>query len=62
MKDANHMCTKTVNKTGSANIVTQCQKIFQPYAKITIRIIGDTLDLKHMKSLDRKMDVYQVYN
>ena len=44
------------------NNVTQCQKIFQSYAKITMRIIGDSLDLKHMKSLGEKMDVYQVHN
>ena len=54
------MCTKAGNESGSANIATQCQKIFQFYVKITIKIIGDGLDLKHVKSLGHKMDVYQV--
>ena len=53
---------KNVNENGAQNIVMQCQKIFQSYAKITMRIIGDTLDLKHAKSLGQKMDVYQVHN
>ena len=44
------------------NIVKQCQQIFQSYAEITMRIIGDTLDLKHTKSLGQKIDVYQVHN
>ena len=60
--DAGHMCTKNVNKNGAHNIVMQCQKIFKSYAKITMRIIGDGLDLERVKSLSQKMDVYQVHN
>ena len=37
MKDAQHMCTKNVNKNGARNIGMQCQKIFQSYAEITMR-------------------------
>jgi hypothetical protein len=62
MKDAGHMCTKNVNMTGAKNIVMQCQQIFQSYAEITMIIIGDGLDLEHLKSLVHKMDVYQAHN
>ena len=54
MKDAGHMCKKNVNKNGAQNIVMQCQKIFQSYAKITVRIIIDGLDLERLKSLGLK--------
>ena len=54
------MCTKIVNKNGEQNIVLQCQKIFQSYAKITMRIIGDGLDLEQVKILGHKMELYQV--
>ena len=62
MKDAGHMCTKHVNENGAQNIVIQCQKIFQSYAKITMRIIIDGLDLERVKSLGQKMAVYQAQN
>ena len=62
MKDAEHMCTKNVNNNGAHDIVMLCQKIFQSYAKITLRIIGDGLDLQRVKSLSQKMDVYQAHN
>ena len=62
MKDAGHMCTKNVNDNGAHDIDMQCQKIFQSYAKITMRIIGDGLDLKRVKSLGHKMYVYQAHN
>ena len=62
MKDARHMCTKNVKKNAAQNIVMQCQMIFQYYAKITMRIIGDGLDLERVKYLGQKMDVYQAHN
>ena len=61
MKNAQHMCTNFVNKTGAKDIIMQCQKIVQSYAKITMRIIGDGFDLEQVKSLGHKMDVYQVH-
>ena len=62
MKDARHMRTKNINDNGAQDIVMKCQKIFQSYAKITMRIIGDKLNLERVKSLGQKMDVYQAHN
>ena len=59
MKDEWHMCTKNVNENGAQNIGMQCQKIFQSYAKITMRHIKDLLDLIR---ICQKIEVYQAHN
>ena len=52
------MCTNSVNRTGSNNIVMRCQQIFVSDAFI-LKVILDGLDLNQVKSLDQRMDVYQ---
>ena len=60
MKDAWHMCTNSVNVTGLNNIVMWCQMIFQFYAGIILKVMGDGLDSRQVKSLGQRMDVYKV--
>ena len=60
MKDAWHMCTNSVNMTGLNNIVMRCQLIFQFSAGITLKVMGDGLDSRQVKSLSQRMDVYKV--
>ena len=54
------MCTNSVNMTGSENIVMQCQLIFQFFAVITLKVMGDGLDSWQDISIGHRMDVYQV--
>ena len=60
MKDAWRMCTNSVNMTGLKDIVMRCQLIFQFSAGITLKVMGDGLDSRQVKSLSQRMDVYKV--
>ena len=60
MKNAWHMCTSSVNMTGLKDIVMQCQLIFQSFAGITLKVMGDGLDSRQVTSLGHRMNVYQV--
>jgi len=55
------MCTNSVNRTGSKNIVMRCQLIFQSADGITQKVIQDGLDSRQVTSIGQRMDVYQVH-
>ena len=58
MKDVRHMYTNTVTESSLQNIVIIFQMIFQFYVKIMMLIFWDGLDLKQVKSLGQKMELY----
>ncbi len=59
MKDVWHMYTNNVTNSGSQNIVMIFQMIFQFYVNIMMLIIWDGLDLKQVKSVSQKMELFQ---
>ena len=58
MKDVRHMYTNNVTDSGSQNIVMIFQMIFQFYEEIMMLFFKDGLDLKQVKSLGQKMELY----
>ena len=59
MKDVRHMYTNNVTDSGSQSIITIFQMIFQFYVEIMMLIIWNGLDLKQVKSLSQKMELFQ---
>jgi len=59
MMDVRHMYTNNVTNSGLQGIVMIFQMILKFYVEIMMLIIRDGLDLKHVKSLSQKMELFQ---
>ena len=59
MQDVRHMYVNNVTKSGLQSIVMIFQMIFQFYVKIMMIIIWDGLNLKQVKFVGRKMELFQ---
>ena len=59
MKDVRYKYTNNVTKSGLQSIVMIFQMIFQFYVEIMMIIIWNGLDLKQVKSLGQKMELFQ---
>ena len=59
MKDVRHMYANYVTDSSLHNIIMIFQMIFQFYVKIMMLIIWNGLDSKQVKSVGRKMELFQ---